>query len=162
MEGRSTSLIIYGFALITVLYFVPSCLAARQLLDFPPPYNPVGEDHEHDDQSKSGVHGSVSDHAGSATGDTPPGGVNGPPSPTSYQTNSNRVTNGRNCQVVQTVDAYGNTRTVTTGTGCNNNGNYVGGQQNGGAYYYAPPPPEYGGYPYYYRPGSGNENSGYP
>ena len=171
MERQSTSLIIYGFALITVLYFIPSCLAARQLLDFPPQNNTVGENHEHDDQSKSGVHGSESDHAGSATGDTPPSSVvNRPPSPISYQTNNNPVRNGGqsyssqsyssstsnngNCRVTRVVN-NGNTQTTTTGSGCNNNGN--------GGGYYAPPPPYYGGNPYYYyTPGSGYGNSGYP
>ncbi|XP_044490916.1 uncharacterized protein LOC123214952 [Mangifera indica] len=81
---RTSSLFISGFVLITVLYFIPSCPAAR-LLYSPPQNSPVGEGPGHN-QSKSGAKPSISDHSGSANGDAPPS-VPPPPSfETTYET----------------------------------------------------------------------------
>ncbi|XP_044490949.1 uncharacterized protein LOC123214987 [Mangifera indica] len=74
---RTCSLFIYGFVLTTVLYFIPVSLAAR-LLYSPPQNSPVGEADEHG-QSKSGAKPSISDHSGSAIGESPPS-VPPPPS----------------------------------------------------------------------------------
>ncbi|XP_044494862.1 uncharacterized protein LOC123217794 [Mangifera indica] len=168
MERKSTSLIIYGFALITFLYFIPSCQASRKLADFPPQNNPVGE--EHDDPSKSGAHG-----------DTPPTGkFNTPPYPTSYPTYNNRgsytnqnngyagqtgarrtTSNNGNCQYNETVDAYGRKHVTFTGNGCNNHNGYQGGQLYA-AEYYSESPPAIPGYGSLLPLGLGNDEPGHP
>ncbi|KAJ0094524.1 hypothetical protein Patl1_16547 [Pistacia atlantica] len=118
---------------------LPSWLAARKLLDSPPQNNTVCG-YEHDNQSKSGVRASVSNYAGSASGDTP----SGPPSPISFERLDGRSNSNLKC-VYKGVDAYGKIYYIIAP--CSNNGN-EGGQENYEKYY-APPPLEHEGNHYY-------------